>query len=189
MIDFITINPTQYREHCFDLEGFDCSRWEVDFYLINEHYDPEFDEDSDQHDVVSLQFTAYDLEQETPEQAYKFLQEALKVLVACYKIGNNYPSYGAVFSQQLEYDTIFSAELKQVLTFIKELLGINKSFNINNIDKLSTYVYLYYSSVKWLDYPFHSGCNDYTIFEDMEEFEKLVNGEYELKHYINANLY
>lgn len=189
MINFITINPTQHRQECFNVKGFKCSRWEVDFYLDNEIYEQGVDDEKDRYNIVSLQFTAYDLKQETPEQAYIFLQKALTVLVSCYVLGEDYPDYGATFSQNINLEEIATDELKQVLHFIEQLLGVQPVFTSSNIDKLREYTYLYYSSVKWLDYPFHNGCNDYTIFEDMEAFENLLHGRYELKHYLNANLY
>ncbi len=190
-IEFIAINPTQHREHCFDLEGFNCSRWEVDFYRLNEGYDQDIDDPSDKYQVSSLQFTAFDLEEETPEQAYKFLQKALKALNDTYLSieGNTYPSHGGVYSVDISFETTFSCNLKQVLIFTKTLLNIDTVFNISNIDDLCKLTYFYYSSVKWLDYPFHAGATDHKIFESMEDFEDLANGKYELKPLLNANLF
>lgn len=189
-IDFITINPSQYREHCFDLKGFTSSRWQVDFYLLNEDYEQGIDDVSDLHHQVALHFTAYDLSEETPECAYKFLQKALRTLNQCYLLENDRPvGNGAIYNVEIDYNTIFANELKTVLFFMFRMFGIKPEYNSSNIDQLATHVYLYYSSIKWLDYPFHSGCMDYEIFEDMESFDMLMKGEYELKEYMSDIIY
>ena len=188
-ISHIAINPTGYREHCFDVKELKCSRWEVDFYLINDQFEEGFDEESERLIPVSLQFTAYNLKRETPRNAYKFLQKALNVLVECYCIDRKYPSHSGTFHQDISLQDIATNELKEVLNFTDKLLEKRPVFSKSNIDDLASYTYIYYSSVKWLDYPFHNGSADHQIFEDLESFETLLNGKYELKDTLNANLY
>lgn len=202
MLEFITINPSCNRAKDFNIEGLKNSRWQVDFYQSNPDYEDD-PENEDQYFIGSLHFTAYGLEQETPENAYKALCKQLKLLLqASFQDQEiNYKKFNKEVLASIDLETtnpfvglntdyvdIISCNLKSAIKFHELLTGKFQMFALDNIETLHSIVYNYYSAVKWLYYPFTDQTNTECL-NDFGEFKALINHEIELKDYIQHNIY
>ena len=203
MIDFICINPSSHRENCFNIESVSCSRWQVDFYQLNEDYDP-IDPDDEKHFIGSLHFTAYNLKQETSKEAYKALQLQLNYLLKAseqsqvirytpFKLSSlleltQYNQDDPFTSFTYLYEDINTSQLKSTIKFYELITGKKQVFTINNIENINDMSYLYYSSLKWLYYPFGADTNTKCL-DDVNEFIDLINGDVKLKDYLQNSCY
>ena len=194
MLDFICIKPSSYRVNCFNIKGVNCSRWQVDFYQLNEDYDPT-DPDDENHFISSLHFTAYNLKHETPKGVYKALQLQLNYLLkaseqsqlinrAPFKFINlseltQYNQDDPFTSFTYLYDDINTGHLKSTIKFYELLTGKKQVFTLDNIEDINDISYLYYSSLKWLYYPFGTDTNTKCL-NDVNEFI----GDVKLKDYL-----
>lgn len=202
MLEFITINPSCNRANDFNIKGLISSRWQVDFYQTNPDYleDPE---NEDQYLVGTLHFTAYDLEKNTPQQAYTALCKQLKLLLQasfqdqeiqykpfCNSVLENIDleSTDPFIGFKTDYSDVYCCNLKSALKFNELLTGKMSLFTIANIEDLQDIVYLYYSSVKWLFYPFTDQTNT-PCFNNFEEFVKLIDHSIELRDYMPDSIY
>lgn len=203
MLKFICINPSEHRLHDFDIKGLNCSRWQVDFYQENEDHDPS-DPDEEQHHIGTMHFTAYNLKQETPKEAYKALQLQLKLLLMASEQSQQLNYKPFVLSELTDltrytqddpfagftylYDDINTGQLKSAVKFYELITNKWQVFTVNNIELINDIAYQYYSALKWLYYPFTNDTNTKCL-NDVNEFIDIVSGVIELKDYLQYNQY
>ena len=186
MLKYITINPSDYRKNDFNIEGVLNSRWQVDFY------------NSIDEEVVigTLHFTSYGLhEGSTGIEVYNKLRSQLLALLSASEVSQRiqYKDFLYRDIEELAYyqqdnpftgfdfslDETYSAHLKAALIFYNKITGKDLILSVENIDMLQGIAYNYYSSIKWLYYPFSDMTNT-PCLKDLSDFKDLVSGAVKL---------
>lgn len=179
-ISHVAVNPSEYRANDFPhpLKEVMNSRWQVDIYLHNPIYEEGEDDIKYKFVVSTIHITAYNLQEETSEHAYKFFIEALKVLEGFERMENPSNISDSDPFCGTDYDVI--SDHKGFGSFIEFLYGSSYPFDglttQGTIDRMNEYKYLFYSSLKLLYYPFDAVgvCGGETAFYNYDEWLDFV---------------
>lgn len=185
---FVGINPSEYRQHCFDskLESVVNSRWQLDLYIHNVDSDDNHlwpvEDHAPLHVACTVHFTAYDIEQDDKQGALNFYMDALAELFECYKMDWTAPIHDTSDIAVLTYDDCnIDNGPKGLTAFInnplfKSPIALYGQPLTQLFDDLSSAQYLYYSSLKLLSYPMGEGCvcGGNSAYNNIAEFEYFL---------------
>ena len=177
-IEYITINPSTYRENDFNHHDRNVisQRWVIDFYSENEWFEDDPENEPMYKANHHLYFTSYSrLDGQLDNLgAYTFLQEILKTLKesALMDCKGRFPNNISDYETR---DIIFYHE-KGFRNFC-EKYGLVCSYYGPHSGDFHKSLYIYYSSLKFIDFMSPLGCTTASgLVENEEEYDRLASG-------------
>lgn len=188
MFNHITINESSYRENDFNHPDSKIisQRWVIDFYIDNPDYleykdsDPQYliDEEIPEFNHSYTYFTSYSSKELTAKEALKFLQLTINMLFDSLKLSSCRYANQRVFTMDYDYNTLLQCHTESTFYFLNKLKFPTVLSAVNS-DKFFQGVYVYYSSLKWLDMAINGGASD-LIFETNENLLNFANSKQNL---------